>query len=39
MNSSGSIPLCPAGGSYDCSTVGTNPTCTLSTLTPAHSLQ
>jgi len=39
MNSSGSLPICPAGGTYDCSTVGTNATCTLSTLTPPHSIQ
>ena len=38
-NSSGSIPPCPAGGDYVCANVGTNPTCTLSTLTPAHALQ
>jgi prepilin-type N-terminal cleavage/methylation domain-containing protein len=35
MNSAGSLPPCPAGGTYAC----TNPTCTLSTLTPAHRLQ
>ena len=39
LNSSGSIPACPAGGTYSCSLVGTNPACTLSTLTPAHILQ
>jgi prepilin-type N-terminal cleavage/methylation domain-containing protein len=39
LNSAGSIPPCPAGGTYACSTVGTNPTCTLSSLTPAHALQ
>jgi len=39
LNSSGSIPACPAGGTYDCSTVGTNSTCTLSTLTPPHQSQ
>jgi len=39
MNSSGSIPVCPAGGTYDDSTVGTNATCTLSTLTPPHQTQ
>ena len=38
LNSNGSIPPCPAGGTYACSKVGTNPTCTLSTLTPAHRL-
>ncbi len=35
----GSLPACPAGGSYDVAAVGTNATCTLSTLTPAHALQ
>ena len=39
LNSSGSIPPCPASGTYALPTVGTNPTCTLSSLTPAHSLQ
>jgi prepilin-type N-terminal cleavage/methylation domain-containing protein len=39
MNSVGSLPVCPAGGSYDCSEVGTNATCTLSTLDPPHALQ
>lgn len=39
MNSAGSLPACPAGGTYALATVGTNPTCTLSSLTPAHALQ
>jgi len=39
LNSNGSIPPCPASGTYALSVVGTNPTCTLSTLTPAHALQ
>jgi prepilin-type N-terminal cleavage/methylation domain-containing protein len=39
MNSGGSLPVCPAGGTYDCAAVGTNSTCTLSTLTPPHSIQ
>ena len=39
LSTGGSIPVCPAGGTYDDSFVATNPTCTLSTLTPAHSLQ
>jgi prepilin-type N-terminal cleavage/methylation domain-containing protein len=39
LNSAGSIPPCPANGTYACGTVGTNPTCTLSSLTPAHLLQ
>jgi len=32
LNSQGSIPPCPAGGSYTCATVGNNPLCTLSSL-------
>ena len=32
LNSQGSIPPCPAGGSYSCATVGNNPICTLSSL-------
>ena len=39
LNSNGSLPACPAGGTYACATVGTNPTCTLSTATPPHALQ
>ena len=39
LNSAGSLPPCPAGGTYACASVGTNPTCTLSTLTPGHALQ
>jgi prepilin-type N-terminal cleavage/methylation domain-containing protein len=39
LNSAGSIPGCPAGGSYADATVGATPTCTLSTgVTPAHLL-
>ena len=38
LNSAGSIPPCPAGGTYTCSTVGTNPACSLSTLTPTKHL-
>jgi prepilin-type N-terminal cleavage/methylation domain-containing protein len=33
LNSNSSIPGCPAGGTYTCGAVGTNPACTLSTLT------
>ena len=33
LNSAGAIPGCPAGGAYACSIVGTNPSCTLSTIT------
>ena len=40
LNSSGSIPPCPASGTYSCSNVGTNPTCNLgTTVSPAHQLQ
>jgi prepilin-type N-terminal cleavage/methylation domain-containing protein len=39
LNSAGSLPACPAGGSYNDATVGSNPTCSLSTATPAHALQ
>jgi len=39
LNSANSLPPCPAGGTYAIPTVGTNPTCTLSTLTPSHALQ
>jgi general secretion pathway protein G len=39
LNASSSIPPCPAGGSYDCSTIGDPPTCDLSdTVTPPHVL-
>ena len=40
MNSRGSVPSCPAGGSYTTSTVGATPqvSCSLSTLTPGHFL-
>src|ERR1700722_4330270 len=39
LNSGGSIPPCPAGGTYTESTVGTSPSCSLSTtVTPAHVL-
>ena len=39
LNSANSLPPCPAGGSYAIATVGTNPTCTLSSLTQTHALQ
>ena len=32
LNSSGSMPPCPAGGAYTLAIVGTNPACSLSTL-------
>ena len=39
LNSSSSIPPCPAGGTYSESTVGNSPTCSLSdTVTPVHVL-
>jgi len=39
MNSAGSIPPCPAGGTYADATVGANPSCSLSaTVTPRHIL-
>ncbi len=39
MNSAGSLPACPANGTYSLSTVGSNPLCTYSTATPGHKLQ
>jgi prepilin-type N-terminal cleavage/methylation domain-containing protein len=40
LNSGGSIPACPANGTYSASWVVTNgPTCTLSSATPPHALQ
>ena len=39
LNSAGSIPGCPAGGTYACANVGTSPTCSLlNTVTPGHFL-
>jgi len=39
LNSASSIPPCPAGGTYADGTVGTAPTCSLSTtVTPQHVL-
>jgi type II secretory pathway pseudopilin PulG len=39
LNSAGSIPPCPAGGTYTLTIVGTNPVCSLgSTVTPSHVL-
>ncbi len=39
LNAGGSIPPCPAGGNYSDGTVGTPPSCDLSTtVTPAHVL-
>jgi prepilin-type N-terminal cleavage/methylation domain-containing protein len=41
MNSTGSVPACPAGGTYaDAITIGTNETCSLgATVTPPHVTQ
>jgi prepilin-type N-terminal cleavage/methylation domain-containing protein len=40
LNSSGSVPACPANGTYSTSwAVTSSPTCSLSTATPAHHLQ
>jgi prepilin-type N-terminal cleavage/methylation domain-containing protein len=39
LTTAGSVPPCPANGTYTCGNVGTNPACSLSTLTPAHALQ
>ena len=39
LNSAGKIPPCPNGGVYHISKVGETPTCSMSTLTPAHVLQ
>jgi prepilin-type N-terminal cleavage/methylation domain-containing protein len=39
LNNNNSVPPCPAGGNYDCATVGNAPTCDLSdTVTPSHIL-
>ena len=39
LNTAGSIPPCPAGGTYNDTTIGTNPTCSLSsTVSPNHIL-
>jgi prepilin-type N-terminal cleavage/methylation domain-containing protein len=40
LNASGSIPTCPAGGTYTTTSVGASPqvSCSLSTLTPGHFL-
>ena len=39
LNASGSIPGCPAQGTYTCATVGVAPTCSLgSNITPNHVL-
>ncbi|MDR3456932.1 MAG: prepilin-type N-terminal cleavage/methylation domain-containing protein [Verrucomicrobiae bacterium] len=40
LNSTGSIPGCPANGTYTVGTIGATPqvSCSLSTLVPAHTL-
>jgi prepilin-type N-terminal cleavage/methylation domain-containing protein len=39
LNSANKLPGCPAGGTYACATVGTSPSCSLSTtVTPNHVL-
>ena len=39
LNANSSIPPCPAGGTYNDATIGSNPTCSLSTtVTPNHVL-
>lgn len=40
LNSAGSIPPCPSGGTYHIEQVGETPTCSLgTTVVPAHSLR
>ena len=41
LNSSSNVPTCPGGGVYTTTSVGSVPQviCSLSTLTPSHSLQ
>ena len=40
LNANNKVPGCPGGGTYnDTVTVGVSPTCTLSTVTPAHAMQ
>ena len=40
LNSGGSVPPCPASGTYTASwNITNNPTCSLSTATPAHALK
>jgi prepilin-type N-terminal cleavage/methylation domain-containing protein len=39
LNPARSFPVCPAGGMYSCSAVGSMPLCSLGkTVTPAHAL-
>ena len=40
LNSAGSVPPCPAGGTYSDATVGSTPACSLAgVVTPNHALQ
>ena len=40
LTTAGSIPPCPATGTYTCPSIGANPTCSLgTTVTPSHALQ
>ena len=40
LNANSKVPGCPGGGTYvDTVSIGTSPTCTLSTVTPAHKMQ
>jgi len=40
LNANNKIPGCPGSGTYnDTVSVGTSPTCTLSTSTPSHAMQ
>src|SRR5262245_54408448 len=38
LDSTGNIPACPGGGTYSVTAVNAQPTCTLSSATPAHAL-
>jgi prepilin-type N-terminal cleavage/methylation domain-containing protein len=38
LTSTSELPACPAGGTYATTTVSEQPTCSLSTATPAHKL-
>jgi prepilin-type N-terminal cleavage/methylation domain-containing protein len=39
MNAAGSLPACPAGGTYNDASIGSTPTCSLNnTVTPGHYL-
>jgi len=38
LNSGNAIPGCPANGTYNCTAVGANPTCSITTITTPHIL-